>query len=86
MVIEDNRTEEQKLTHIWGVVGTDSFMSNWGGATGGPSYAVWACENDMVQLEALERKVLQRGDMKRVRIVYLPHYQPKAAHTHIYVA
>jgi len=86
MVIEDNRTEAQKLTHIYGVVGTDSFMSNWGGAAGGSSYAVWACENDWAQLEALERKVSQRGDMKRVRIVYLPTYKPKAAHTHIYVA
>lgn len=86
MVIEDNRTEAQKLTHIWGVVGTDSFLSKWGDATNGSSYAVWACENDMVKLEALEHKISQREDMKRVRIVYLPHYQPKATHTHIYVA
>ena len=28
-VIKDDRTPEQKKTHDWVVVGTDSFMSGW---------------------------------------------------------
>lgn len=86
-VIKDDRTEEQKRTHVWGVVGTDSFMSGWGEAKDGYSYAVWSCPNDMAKLADLERTVSHREDMKRVRVVYLPDYRPRgAAHVHIYVA
>ena len=84
-MIQDDRTEAQKSTHVWGVVGTDRFMSGWGEASGGMSYAVWACDSEGSTLRDLEYKVEQRGDMDRVRIVYLPDYRPRAAHTHIYV-
>ena len=31
LITKDDRTEEQKQTHIWGVVAQDKFMSGWGG-------------------------------------------------------
>ncbi len=42
-IIQDDRTPEQKATHPILVIGTDSFMSGWGGASGGSSFAAWAC-------------------------------------------
>ena len=84
MILKDDRTEEQKKTHVWGVVGTDPFMSGWGEAKDGASYAVWATTAGNVA--SVEREVLNRGDMHRVRVVYLPDYRPRfAAHVHIYV-
>jgi hypothetical protein len=80
---QDDRSDKQKKTHTLAVVGTDSFMSGWGGAEGGMSYAGWACTYE--DLDATERMVLARRDMKRVRIVSLDGYRPSAAHTHIYV-
>ena len=40
----DDRTPEQKETHKFLIIGTDSFLSGWGQAKGGLSYAVWACK------------------------------------------
>ena len=86
MKMVDDRTKEQKITHPWLVVGTDSFMSGWGEARNGVSYAAWACQPG----EA--RKVMfwveARGDMKRVRMVseYARRYRPTGkGHCHIYV-
>lgn len=82
--IVDDRTEEQKVTHKLAVVGTDPFMSGWGGACGGASYAAWAFK-DGQYANALAR-INARGDMKRVRIVTLDGYRATgAAHLHIYV-
>ena len=82
--IEDDRTIEQRATHNWAVVGTDPFMSGWGRAENGPSYAAWATTAD--NLENVEYWVRSRGDMHRVRIVNLNDYRPRhAAHLHIYV-
>ena len=39
----DDRTSEEMKTHQIIVAGTDSFMSGWGEAKGGVSYAGWAC-------------------------------------------
>ena len=83
MIYVDDRTDEQKKTHRLAVVGTDSFMSGWGQAESGMSYAGWAFK-DGEEAEVLG-KVNGRGDMTRVRVVILDGYQPKAAHTHIYV-
>jgi hypothetical protein len=85
---QDDRTEGQKNTHTWLVIGTDRFMSGWGEASNGLSYAAWACEpkyRDQV-LDWVE----SRSDMKRVREVYegqgnKKYYAPGAAHCHIYV-
>ena len=83
MNLVDDRTEAERKTHALAVVGTDSFMSGWGRAEGGASYAGWAFK-DSEQAACLSW-VDGRSDMKRVRIVALDGYKPNAAHTHIYV-
>ena len=79
----DDRTEAQKRTHRMAIVGTDSFMSGWGEASNGVSYAGWAFK-DGDQAECLSW-VDSRSEMKRVRVVALDEFKPNAAHTHIYV-
>ena len=61
MKLQDDRTEEQKKTHRTIVLGTDSFMSGWGEAEGGPSYAGWVCEDG--NINACESWVRGRGDI-----------------------
>ncbi len=84
MIFVDDRTEAQKKTHtlIW--LMTDRFLSDWGHAQDGPSYAGWACHHD--DEYAVERWVRSRGDAKRVRLVG-GNYRPPAGpgHCHIYV-
>ncbi len=83
MEMQDDRTPEQKLTHQWLIVGTDFFLSGWGKATGGKSYAAWACTEEMAP--SVLEWVQKRGDMKRARIVY-GDWKPKGTgHAHIYV-
>jgi len=83
MKIRDDRTEEQKVTHPWLVIGTDPFLSGWGRAEGGTSYAAWACTPDDV--ETVKAWVRERGDMRRVRVVF-GDYTPKGTgDLHIYV-
>lgn len=86
-IVVDDRTNEERSTHPYLVIGTDSFMSGWGHAEGGASYAVWACRGE--DFEHVLRWVEGRGDMKRVRTADERHrrYRPSehAAHTHIYV-
>ena len=79
----DDRTTDQHATHRLAVIGTDSFMSGWGGAEGGASYAGWAFQDD--NYTACLNWVKGRSDMKRVRLVTLEGYRPNAAHTHIYI-
>ena len=87
MIIEDDRTKEQKKTHPCLVIGTDSFLSGWGMAEGGVSIAAWACRPE--QRGQVLRWVSHRGDMKRVRESYDDgngsRYRPKGkGHCHIY--
>lgn len=87
MELVDDRTDEQKKTHYWLIIGTDRFMSGWGGAEGGASYAVWACRpEDRVKVE---NWVESRSDMMRVRSVsdWGAVYRPSryCVHCHIYV-
>lgn len=83
MIIEDERTPEQKKTHRVLIVGTDSFLSGCGKAEGGVSYAVWACKPE--DADKVYHWVSNRGDMKRVREVR-SDYKPKGkGHCHIYV-
>lgn len=92
MIIKDDRTEAQKTTHRYLVVGTDSFLSGWGHAAGGASYAAWACETSE-EVDKAMAWVEGRSDMQRVRfVIENPSrgytYRPKAhlcAHLHIYV-
>ena len=82
-VYTDDRTDEQRKTHRMAVVGTDSFMSGWGEAVGGASYAGWAYKDG--DHAACLAWVAGRSDMKRVRLVAIDTYRPRAAHTHIYI-
>lgn len=87
MVKKDDRTPEQKITHRWGVVGRDNFLSGWGGAAGGYSRAAWACPPDG-DIHRLENYVRGRAEMRYVNVVDLNTYRPPrgTAHFHIYVA
>lgn len=83
-VVIDDRTPAQQRTHTLAVVGTDSFMSGWGEAKGGLSYAAWACTPETV--DEVEQRIKERAEMKRVRVVRLAGYRAKGAkHLHIYV-
>ena len=82
-VYVDDRTDEQRRTHLLAVVGTDPGMSGWGEAADGASYAGWACTYN--EWERCFDMVQHRCDMKYVRLVTLNKYHPNAAHTHIYV-
>jgi hypothetical protein len=83
MITQDDRTEEQKQTHAQAWVGTDPFMSGWGNAENGASFAGWACTYD--DQNRCESWVRRRGDMQRVRLVALNGYNPDCADCHIYV-
>ena len=87
MEIEDDRTPEQKKTHVWAVVARDKFLSGWGGARHGASRCAWAI-SDVNLIDDLEKWVRSRSDMIHVNIVKLDKYRaPKGtAHFHIYVA
>jgi len=82
--IVDDRTDEQLVTHSWLVIGTDRILSGWGGASGGYSYAAWACRPD--DRAKVLHWVSSRTDMKRVREAG-SNYRPSGAcaHLHIYV-
>lgn len=87
MIIQDDRTEEQKKSLTCLVIGTDSFLSGWGEVEGGASYAAWACapelQRDMIAW------VERRGDMKRVRVVYdspQAPYRPNGRHARTYIS
>lgn len=88
--IEDDRTDEQKTTHKFGIAATDRFMGGWGGARGGSSVAIWTTPGgpDTFAMQELERWVAARPEMRRVRLVDLRRYRPgrSVAHVHIYVA
>src|SRR3990167_249727 len=85
MIFQDDRTPEQQRTHSVIVLMTDTFMSGWGGAGGGPSYAGWACRPELAG--TIERRIRSRSDARRVRIVG-GNYRPPSiqGHCHIYVA
>jgi hypothetical protein len=86
MKLVDDRTEEQKVSHSWAIVARDSFMSGWGGASGGTSRVAWAFDSS-IDNSRLERWVRDRREMKNVNVVNLTKYRaPKGtAHFHIYV-
>ena len=83
MIIEDERTPEQRKTHTLLVVGTDKFLSGWGLAEGGTSYAAWACTRE--HWDKVFNWVRRRGDQKRVRQVCEPWRPRGKGHAHIYV-
>lgn len=89
MIREDDRTDEQRKTHTLLIIGTDRFMSGWGYAKDGASYAAWACHPD--NRNRVWDWVARRGDQMRVRDAIDGNgntYKPDpclCAHLHIYV-
>lgn len=86
MIKKDDRTEEQKATHVWGIVARDKFLSGWGQAKDGASRCAWACHPD-VNTDRVFNWVRSRSEMQRVSLVDLRTYRPPSgtAHFHIYV-
>ena len=86
MKLVDDRTEEQRKTHTWLVIMTDKFLSGWGEAEGGKSYAAWACLPD--DRKRVLEWVESRSDALRVREnIDTPYarYRPRGrGHCHIY--
>ena len=84
--VADDRTEEQKKTHILAIVAADKFMSGWGGATGGTSRAAWACHPD-VSTDRVWNWVRARREMRHIKLIDLRTYRPPrgTSHFHIYV-
>ena len=82
----DDRSTEQKNTHVWGVVAKDKFMSGWGHSAGGTSRCAWAVPAGD-SLGKVFNWVSSRKDMRNVNIVNLNTYRaPRGtAHFHIYV-
>ncbi len=85
MIIKDDRTEQEKSTHVFGVVARDNFMSGWGHAKNGVSRCAWACKSE--HLDKIFNWVNNRSEMKYVNIVNLNEYRPpkNTAHFHIYI-
>ena len=84
MILQDDRTPEQKLTHTTLITATDKFMSGWGQASQGLSKCAWACSNP-VHADKIFDWVSNRSEMKYVNIHYRNEWKPRAAHVHIYV-
>ena len=84
MILQDDRTPEQRHTHNLIVMMTDRCLSGWGQAQGGPSYAGWAFQDG--ELAAVMGWVQARTDAMRIRVV-LGNYRPPSGpgHCHIYV-
>ena len=78
MIINDRRNDEQLRTHRYLVIGTDRFLSGWGQAAGGNSYAAWACQT-LTEARAVAEVIRARSDMKRVRIVHDSRGQARGA-------
>lgn len=81
MIIQDDRTKEEKETHPYIVAMTDSFLSGCGKAENGVSYAGWACTWE--NLTQVEQWVRGRSDAKRVRVVGSDWRPRGKGHTHL---
>ena len=84
MIMQDDRTAEEKTTHIYLFGGTDRCLSGWGEAEGGKSYAFWACTAE--HASTVKNWVASRSDIIRQRQVD-GNYRPRGTkgHCHIYV-
>lgn len=83
--IKDERTDDQKQTHVAAVVATDPGMSGWGNAPGGLSLAVWACAPGVDVAKVLQW-VENRSDMTDEKEIDLNDWDApaEASHVHIY--
>lgn len=83
MIFQDDRTAAERATLTVLVGGRDSFMSGWGKADGGSSFAYWACEPD--QVFAVSSWVEARGDITLVPIAdLLEGDRHETEHCHVY--
>jgi hypothetical protein len=87
MEIRDRRTEEERKTHVRGVVARDVLLSGWGRAKGGYSRVIWAGDPAEISVEKLFKWVKARKDTRYPRPVWVDRYRaPKTtAHLSIYV-
>jgi hypothetical protein len=85
MTIKDNRTPEQKKTHLIGIVARDKFLSGKLPG-GGVSRCAWAVPRE-VNEDRVFNWVKARKEMSHVTIVDLSTYRPPSntGHFHIYV-
>lgn len=83
MNVQDDRTPEQLETHTELVVGFDSYMSGWGRAEGGNSYAGWACHP--YHTDAVLSWVENRNDLGNIRVEDGDYVPSGKGHFHIYV-
>ena len=83
MEYQDDRTDKERETHQDIVLMTDTFMSGWGRADGGTSYAGWACRPEHVN--QVKRWVCGRGESRNVEVVDGDFRPQGIGHTHIYV-
>ena len=83
MILQDDRTPDQRKTHTIIIAMTDRFMSGWGQAQDGTSYAGWACEPQ--DAATVLDWVHGRTDAMRVREVGTNWRPQGQGHTHIYV-
>ena len=83
MNYKDDRTAEQVKTHTILIAMTDRFLSGWGAAKGGKSYAAWACEPK--HADKVFDWVSSRSDALRVRIVNNSWNPRGVGHVHIYI-
>ena len=84
-LMQDDRTEYEFRTHTCFIKGRDTFLSGWGGAEGGTSYAVWCCRPE--HLDTVLAWVKGRSDMVGVTTAFDPDsYQlNRGDRLHIYV-
>lgn len=82
MKIKDDREGIQRSRLSVLVGGKDKFMSGWGGARKGISYAYWACEPD--DAETVERWVRSRSDIRSIGRRAKPPQGTTHDHCHIY--
>jgi hypothetical protein len=87
MLIDDDRTPEEKRIYCVLVIGTDKILSGWGKAAGGVFYAAWGCTPGTAESFLRDVRGVHQG-MKRWRVVHEGSrpYRPRAkGHLHIHV-
>lgn len=82
MIYKDDRTIEQHTTHQTVIWGRDKFLSGWGQATGGYSWAGWACKPE--DTAACLQWVQSRGDMRYIRVGGSRPKGRAVKHVHVY--
>ena len=83
LTIVDDRNTEQKKSLTCLVGGYDSFMSGWGQAEGGASYAYWACKPE--DEAHVRMRVSGRGDISLHSYDSIVARTAQNDHIHIYV-